>query len=130
MNELDYIVKQLETPLKAEKEHPLVVDIKKYVRNHISEKITLVSICNHIFFSPVYCENIFKRETGTSIIDYALGEKIKIAKTLLIEGTTSLTKVAELIGFADYNYFSRLFKKKVGISPLAYKKQNATFEQK
>jgi AraC-like DNA-binding protein len=126
---LQCILKQLQTQLKADKEHSLVVKIKEYIKHNLSSKITLSSVCNHVFFSPVYLESLFKQETGQSIIDYALNEKIKIAKMLIIEGSSSLVKVAAFLGFEDYNYFSRLFKKRVGVSPLAFKKQ-LTFKDK
>ena len=119
---LQCVIKQLEKQIKAEKEPHLVAEIKKYIKNHLTDKLTLESICSCVFFSPTYCENVFKKETSFSIIDYALNEKIKMAKTLLIEGSFSLKKISEQLGFQDYNYFSRLFKKRVGLSPLSFKK--------
>ena len=122
---LQCLLKQLEAERKVEREHPLVVKIKKFVKTHIEEKITLDEICAQVFFSPAYCESIFKKETGITIIDYALNEKLAMAQMLLREGTLPLIKIAELVGFFDYNYFCRLFKKRIGISPLNYKKQYA-----
>ena len=119
---LSCILKQLDTQLKAEKEHPLVFKIKNFIKNNLSEKITLESISAYTFFSAVHCENVFKKETGNSIIDYVLRERINMAKTLITEGSLSLTKISEWVGFSDYNYFSRIFKKRTGVSPLVYKK--------
>lgn len=95
--------------------------IKKYVASHISEKITLNDIADYIFFSPSYCDTLFKKEVGTPIISYVLNAKIDYAKRLLSEGV-SLKDASNEVGFSDYNYFSRLFKKKVGCSPQVYKK--------
>lgn len=124
------IIKQLETQLRVEKEHPLVFQIKSYIKKNLSEKITLASISEHTFFSPVHCENVFKRETGYSIIDYVLNERIRAAKTLLTEGSLSLTKISELVGFSDYNYFSRVFKQRTGVSPKAYSAKIASYNAK
>ena len=127
---LTCLIKQLETQLKVEKEHPLVLKIKNYIKNNISEKITLASISEYTFFSAVHCETVFKQKTGVSIIEYVLKERIALAKTLLMEGSFPLTKISELVGFFDYNYFSRVFKKKTGYTPLAYKKSASKFLNK
>lgn len=58
---------------------------------------------------------------GKSIIDYVIDEKMKEAKKLIIEGM-NFTKIAETLGFDDYNYFSRTFKRRVSYTPSQYKK--------
>jgi len=74
-----------------------------------------------LFFSPLYCEIIFKRYTGTSIIKYLIQQRIERAKALLLDGTLSLKAIAIAVGFEDYNYFSRVFKRATGTSPKQYK---------
>ena len=65
-----------------------------------------------------------------SIIEYVLKERIAMAKSLLMEGSLPLTKISEMVGFSDYNYFSRTFKKQTGYTPLAYKKNASKFSNK
>ena len=112
----------LQSHLKAKSLHPLVAQILRYLHENIAQRITLADIGQHTFFSPVYCDTVFKQEMGRSIIDYLLEKRIDEAKKLLIEDTVPLRQVAEAVGFSDYNYFSRIFKKRTGVSPLAYKK--------
>lgn len=119
------ILRQLETQLKVDKEHPLVFKIKSYVKKNLQRKITLASVSESTFFSPVHCENVFKKETGSSIIDYVLGERIREAKALITERSLSLQRIAEAVGFTDYNYFSRVFKKRTGLSPKEYSRKSA-----
>ena len=95
--------------------------ITGYVREHLSEKITLEDVSRAAFFSPVYCSVVFKRETGKTITDYILSEKIEEAKILVAQGVR-LKEVAELVGISDYNYFSRVFRKRVGYTPSQYRK--------
>ena len=58
---------------------------------------------------------------GRSIISYLIGERMEAAKQLLGEGAL-LHDVAVAVGFEDYNYFARCFKKHVGYTPLQYRK--------
>lgn len=106
---------------KMEQFSDIVRNIKQYVANHINEQITLEQISKSLFFSTVYCSSIFKKEMGISIIDYCLNEKIKLAKKLIIENV-ELKSIAEQLGFNTYNYFSRTFKKREGITPMQYKR--------
>jgi two-component system response regulator YesN len=102
--------------------NPLTLKIMQYLHSNFSEKITLDDIARLTFFSPNYCENVFKRETGRSVIDYLLQIRIEEAKRLLAEDSLALSTVAEAVGFDDYNYFSRVFKKRTGYTPSEYKK--------
>ena len=105
---------------KMERISDIVKSIKEYIINHINEPITLEQISKSLFFSTVYCSSIFKKEMGISIIDYCLNEKIKLAKKLIIENV-ELKTIADQLGFSTYNYFSRTFKKREGITPMQYK---------
>ncbi len=102
--------------------NPLIRKIIEYIHSDISRKITLQDIGNLTFFSPIYCDAVFKKETGKSIIDYVIDRRIDEAKKLLLEGGLSLSQVSEEVGFADYNYFSRVFKKRSGYTPTAYRR--------
>ena len=94
----------------------------EYIHSDIGRKITLADIGNLTFFSPIYCDTVFKKEVGRSIVDYALDRRIEEARRLLLEGTMPLAEIAEAVGFDDYNYFSRVFKKRCGYSPTAYRR--------
>jgi two-component system response regulator YesN len=104
--------------------NPIVLKIQRYIQQNISSKISLTDIARVISYSPSYCDIIFKNETGKSIINYSIDLKINEAKQLLIEGVYSLKKIADSLGFSDYNYFSRLFKKRTGYTPSEYALNN------
>ena len=63
----------------------------------------------------------FKHETGISMHQYFIRLKINAAKSMLSNMTYSISGIADFLGFNDQYYFSRLFKKKIGISPLKYR---------
>lgn len=122
------LLENLGANLKLAQEHPLVFKIKSFVNNRLSEKITLQKIGEETYFSPLYCETVFKRETGVSIIRFVLERRIEEAKRLLSEGSLPLKKIAEAVGFEDYNYFSRAFKKSTGLTPREYKNSVSIFK--
>lgn len=107
----------------SQNHHPLTRTILTYLHNHFTEKITLQQIGQRTCFSPVYCDAVFKNDMGVSIIEYVLSLRMENAKQLLTEGELSIHKIAESVGFQDHNYFSRVFKKRVGISPSDYRQR-------
>lgn len=119
---LNLLISILHSNLQIQKEHPLVIKIKRFIRSNFNNKITLSDVAKDAQYSPNYCESIFKKETGKSIIDYLIDTRISEATNLIDEGATKLVKIAELVGFDDYNYFSRCFKKRLKYPPLKYKK--------
>jgi len=116
------LLSTIKNNLVRQSAHPLVVKIIRYLHENIAEKITLSDVAQNTFFSAVYCDSVFKKEMGRSIIDYLLEERIALAKQLLHEGTLSLRQIAEAVGFPDYNYFARTFKKRTGYPPGQYQK--------
>ena len=118
---ISLIIYLLKEKLSITPENKTVILIKKYIEDNIDKQISLKEIGDALFFSPAYCDTLFKRETGTSIISYSISQKIVLAKKLLSEGAP-LKSVSQATGFNDYNYFSRLFKRKTGYTPHSYKK--------
>ena len=119
--EMRYVVRCLlagiEARFEREREHPLVRRIKRYVEEHLGERITLAAIGEATFFSPVYCEAVFKQQTGLPVMRYVTGRRMEEAEKLLLEGALPLRQVAESVGYTDYNYFARTFKKVTGHTP-------------
>lgn len=107
--------------LESENLPETVRKIIDYIHKNLSGKITLRDIGEHTFFSPIYCDTLFKNTIGRSIIDYVIELRIEEAKKLILHDTSSLSKIAEEVGFSDYNYFARTFKKRCGYTPHAYK---------
>lgn len=112
----------MESHLKEASVCPLTAKIVPYLQQNIAQHVTLADIGKLTFFSPVYCDTVFKKDMGVSIIDYLLGCRIAEAQKLLIEGTLPLAQIARQTGFGDSNYFSRVFKKRTGYTPTEYKK--------
>lgn len=65
----------------------------------------------------------FKRQTGHSPIDYLIQTRIAKARNLLLRSDATLSEIAAEVGYSDVYYFSRIFKKHVGISPIQYQRK-------
>ena len=71
--------------------------------------------------SPYYFSKIFKEETGENFIEYVTNIRITKAKELLEKSEFSMKEICAEVGYSDPNYFSRTFKKNVGVTPTEYK---------
>lgn len=99
--------------------------VTDYVGKNYMNRITTKEISRIIYLSEGYFCRFFKRITGRSFSDYLTGIRIQRAKLLLESSDISVTQIAESVGFEDNNYFSRVFKKQEGVTPLAYRKNRA-----
>ena len=98
---------------------------KKFIHEHYAEKISLSQIAKLVYLNPVYFSMLFKRETGSNFNSYVQEYRIVISKRLLQKIDLPISDVADGVGIPDTSYFSRLFKKAVGISPTEYRRIHA-----
>lgn len=109
-----------EAPPDGEHTRP-VERAKEYIHMHLHRDLSRSEIAESVHLNPEYLSHLFKRETGGSLGEYIISEKLKIAKSLL-EGTDiKVSIVAGKVGFASFSYFSQVFKKNTGLSPLEYR---------
>ena len=104
-----------------ELENNLINDIIKILNDNLYGNVTLEQISKKTFYSKTYLNNIFKKNTSKTIIQYFLHLKIKEAKKLLRKGLC-VSAVSNMLDFDNPNYFSKVFKKHVNITPSQYKK--------
>ena len=64
---------------------------------------------------------LFRTEYGGGVTAYIIDKRLELAKKLITNDDYSVTETADKLGFSSVHYFSRLFKKKTGVSPLEYK---------
>lgn len=94
-----------------------------YMIESLHETLTLDDLAKHSKLSPIHYSYLFKKNTGYSPINYFLRLKIQKACAYLDNGNFPINEIAELLGFKDPFYFSRLFHKIMGMSPSAYRKK-------
>lgn len=92
----------------------LTMDILTYLNHHLEQNITLDGLSEEFKISKHYLNRVFKRDVGTTIIDYLLQKRVIYAQQLLINGC-SATEAADRSGFQDYSSFYRSYKKSLDI---------------
>lgn len=111
----------------AVKHSDTVYKVMEYIRQNYYKKITLDHIAQYVSFSKTYLSRIFKEETGENISQYINKVRIEKAKILLANKQNSLVDVANLVGFEDQSYFTKVFKAIVGTSPKKYQESRTKF---
>jgi len=92
----------------------------EFIDNNYNNKICVTNLANIAHVSTYYFCRIFKQMTGKTITEYINEVRLKKSIELLKIGNMNITEIAIICGFNDVNYFSRLFKKKYGVSPTKF----------
>lgn len=90
--------------------------LMRYIENNLRSEITVTGLCNYFGISRTSFYELSSQCLDCSVMQYIKRIRIEKAKKLLQETELSITEISEQIGFMDYNYFMRVFKKETGIS--------------
>jgi two-component system response regulator YesN len=120
---LDKILESCQNILgrREEKTNHVIAKAKSYIRENYKRDISLEDVSRKVNVSPYYFSKIFKEETGEGFVKYLTALRIENAKELLSSTEYSMREIGSMCGYSDPNYFSRSFKKNVGVSPSDYK---------
>ena len=106
-----------------EKQDDVIHQAKHYILKHIQENIYVEEIADEVHLNAQYLMRLFRKETGFSILEYITEERIKLAKQLLIQTDYPINRVADNVGYGNYSYFTKIFKKNVGQAPAAFRSE-------
>ena len=104
-----------------EQENKLVEQCKKYVFQHMHEKITVKMIADALYVHPDYLSNLFSKTTGITIKQYIGREKIRLSQNLLVYSPYDCRSIASYLGFASQSHFGKVFKEHTGMTPNQYR---------
>lgn len=100
---------------------PPVERILIYVEADLRTDLSLKTLAEYLGVNPSYLSSLFSRELGMSLTDYVNGRRIQLARELLISTSLPIKSIAQQCGLPDVHYFSRLFKRRTGTTPRAYR---------
>lgn len=98
-----------------------ILEIMKYIQAHYAEEIHIEELADEKRISSRYVRKYFSNEIGMSCLEYITLLRINKAKELLWESEKSVTDIAMAVGYGTPQYFCRIFKNEVGISPTGYR---------
>lgn len=98
----------------------VVAQVQEYIREHLSEKLTLADVAAVFNFSPNYLSQLFGKYGGAGFVEYITETRISAAKEMLEAGDKKIYEIADELGFESSFYFSKVFKKVTGLSPREY----------
>lgn len=116
------LVSQNDTAVLKQIKNDTFRNILNYINQNFTEEISFTEISKLFSINPSYLSQIFKRELGITFTQYLTETRIKYAKDLLSTTGLTISEISEKVGFNQYIYFSKVFKKTVGISPSSYRK--------
>ena len=107
--------------IQRDPETGIIDQARKWMQEHFQENIQLDDAARSVGISPYYFSKLFKEQAGVNFIDYLTDLRMEKARDLLAHQNLSIKEVCVRCGYADQNYFSRIFKKTVGMTPTEYR---------
>jgi AraC-like DNA-binding protein len=113
---------RLSSSVKEKNDEALVSRVISYLEENMDSGVSLSEISSALHLSKTRLKELFKKQTGQTIMEYFAKMKIEKAKLLIREEASNFTEIAGKLGFGSVHYFSRAFKKATSMSPSEYAK--------
>lgn len=124
LNWLEMLIRHTEAQLDAiasSRSNP-TERAKLYVQTHVDEKITLQDAADAAGLSPSYLSALFKKEYDQNFTDFVNETKMQRACQLIQEGNQRIYEISYMLGFENAYYFTRVFRKHIGMTPTEYQR--------
>ncbi len=119
VNLLNYLLLEMMNYTEYSNHSDHVKNAVKYISDNLTQSISLIDVSRHLHLSREYTAAIFKKELKKTVTEYINEKKMLYAKEMLLNGQFTLSEIAANLGYENYGYFSRTFKRHFGISPIS-----------
>jgi len=111
-------------PVKMEREeaHSMLI----YIHEHFAEPITIEDLAAHVHLSKGECSRLFQSSYGTSIVTHIINYRISQSIPLLTGTHMTMAEIAGRCGFSSPSYYTKVFREKVGMPPLQYRREKSS----
>ncbi|MDQ0064085.1 response regulator transcription factor [Paenibacillus harenae] len=93
----------------------------EYINEHFGEDITILGLSKQFNLNPNYISQLFRKELDKTFTEYLTGLRMNRASELLRTTSIPINEIADQVGYKDYFYFSKMFKKILGVPPRGYR---------
>lgn len=128
VGELLSLLTEMQNVVLGEKKSEITGNIRDYVKEAVAyinenyfEELTLSGLSEKYAVESSYFSKLFKQETGENLMLYIASRRMEKAKELMHREDINIAEVAFMVGYDDYTYFSKVFKKHTGVSPREYR---------
>lgn len=118
------MIRQVKDSNLTESENELVNLVSNYVQKHFSEKPLLQIIAEKYNYSVSHISRTFKQETGQTLQEYIRSIRIHESCRLLANTSNKISDIAEMVGYDDAKFFTKIFKKETATSPRDFRKKH------
>ena len=107
----------------------IIEEAKQKIQEEFGDPdIGLEKIAAEVGLTQTYFSSLFKKETGMTILEYITNERVTMAAELLVETNFPIVTVADSVGYGNYSYFTKIFKRYMGDNPKTYRQKHKTAE--
>lgn len=120
--EREYV--NVESQLNAKRQNrnkSILEQVHRLIENDYGKNLTLEYVAKLVYLSPPYLSSLFQSTYGISFKDFLIKTRMEAACKKLKEGKRKVYEVAEQVGYSDSRYFSQVFRKYTGVTPLEYR---------
>ena len=121
----DYLLAQLQKHIDSisnlDNKSRIVLEVEQYITQNYDKKLSIREIAQRVFVTPNYLCYLYKKNTKRTLNQFILDTKMKKARKFVCETNMKFGEIADALGYANQNYFTRLFTKYFGESPRAYR---------
>ncbi|MDO5425504.1 MAG: AraC family transcriptional regulator [Eubacteriales bacterium] len=113
----------LEETKNQEQQNKRIEECKKYIFQHLHEKLTVKEIARNLLVNPDYLSHLFVECEGITISNYIQGRRVDQAKNLLMYSPYDGKSIASYLGFSSQSHFGHVFKEHTGMTPKEYREK-------
>lgn len=106
----------------GEEKSSVIQTVVAYINEHLDEELNRDTFADIVYLNPNYMARLFKKEMGMSLGNYLILQRVERAKYLLEHTKMSINLISTQVGYDNFSYFSKVFRKMTGYSPNAYRK--------
>lgn len=96
--------------------------ISEYIKNNLADDLQISSLCKYFFVSKKRLYEAFNNYYGCTVNEYIIGQRMEKAKNMLENSNEPIYVIAEAVGYYNYTYFCKIFKRKTGLNPSQYRR--------